>query len=144
LTAARRQEVYQLDKADVQRNIKTGVWCFNFIDGGDEDKDKTVKNEMSRRVVPLPDLLIDLGFSWSTSEALIISASSRGLKHERNGYGDALGMAWARLVKRLGLKAKGKVLHSLRHGRYHEDGRAWRALCSRGGAHSAHRRELRH
>lgn len=49
LTAARREEVYQLDKADVRQDAKTGVWCFHFIDGGEEDKDKTVKNEMSRR-----------------------------------------------------------------------------------------------
>ena len=62
LTAARREEVYQLDKADLRQDSKTGVWCFHLRDGGDEDKEKTVKNEMSRRVVPIPDLLIDLGF----------------------------------------------------------------------------------
>jgi integrase len=115
LTAARREEVYQLDKADVQRHVKTGVWCFNFIDGGDEDKEKTVKNEMSRRVVPLPDLLIELGF-LEYVKGVNHKRVFPQLKHERNGYGDAPGKAWARLVKRLGFKAKGKVLHSLRHG----------------------------
>lgn len=115
LTAARREEVYQLDKADVRQDAKTGIWCFCFLDGGDEDKDKTVKNEMSRRVVPLPDLLMDLGFIKYV-EGIDHRRVFPQLKHERNGYGDAPGKAWSRLVKRLGFKTKGKVLHSLRHG----------------------------
>lgn len=115
LTAARREEVYQLDKADVRQDPKTSVWCFHFIDGGDEDKDKTIKNEMSRRVVPIPHLLIDVGF-LEYAKGIDNKRLFPQLKHEANGYGDAPGKAWSRLVKRLGFKAKGKVLHSLRHG----------------------------
>ena len=38
------------------------------------------------------------------------------LKHGANGYGDSVGKAWSRLVKKLKQGGKGKVLHSLRHG----------------------------
>ena len=52
LTAARREEVYQLDVADVMQEPASGVWYFNFLDS-DEDKDKTLKNVASRRRGPL-------------------------------------------------------------------------------------------
>lgn len=115
LTAARREEVYQLDKADVKKDPKTGLWCFHFIDGGEEDKEKTVKNVGSRRVVPLPDLLLQLGF-LRYAESIDHKRIFPQLKHKGNGYGDVPGKAWARLVKRLKIGGKGKVLHSLRHG----------------------------
>ncbi|ULA61945.1 MAG: putative Phageintegrase domain-containing protein [Nitrospira sp.] len=115
ITAARREEVYQLDKADVKKDPKTGIWCFHFIDGGEEDKEKTVKNVGSRRVVPLPDLLIELGFLRYV-ESIDHKRVFPQLEHKGNGYGDVPGKAWARLVKRLKVGSKGKVLHSLRHG----------------------------
>ncbi len=115
LTAARREEVYQLDRADVRQDLKSGVWCLDFLDGGDDDKEKTVKTEMSRRMVPIPDLLVDLGF-MEYVKGIDHKRIFPQLVHEGNGYGDAPGKAWARLVIRLGLKKKGKVLHSLRQG----------------------------
>ena len=61
LTAARREEVYQLDVADVMQDTASGIWFFNFT-SDDAGGDKTLKNAQSRRVVPLPELLLDLGF----------------------------------------------------------------------------------
>ena len=62
LTAARREEVFQLDLADVKQEAATGIWCFNFTSDG-EDADKTLKNAQSRRVVPLPERWSTLDFS---------------------------------------------------------------------------------
>jgi integrase len=114
LTAARREEVYQLDTADVKQDAGSGIWYFMFT-GDDEDKDKTVKNVSSIRACPLPELLIDLdllGYVHSIKAKRLFPQ----LKHGQNGYGDEPGKAWGRLVKRLKLGGKGKVLHSLRHG----------------------------
>lgn len=92
----------------------TGIWSFNFT-SDDENKDKTLKHVASRRVVPLPELLIELGFL-----DYVRSIKDRRLfpqlDHGGNGYGDVPGKAWSRMVKRLKLNGKGKVLHSLRHG----------------------------
>ncbi len=115
LRAARREEVYQLDKGDARQDTKSNLWCLHFIDGGETDKDKTVKNEGSRRVVPIPYILIDLGF-LEYAKSIQDKRLFPQLEHKGNGYGAVPGKAWARMVKRLKVGGKGKVLHSLRHG----------------------------
>ena len=114
LTAARREEVYQLDEADVKQEAGSGIWFFNFTSDDAGGHKKTLKNAESRRVVPLPDRLVDLDV---LDEPKINRHNKRvfpQLKHGGNGYGP--GKAWARLVLQLQQGGKGKVLHSLRHG----------------------------
>ena len=101
--------------------LKEKVSCFQDssrhspYSGSHGDKDKTLKNEQSRRVCPLPDLLMERGF-LDYIQAIQHNRVFPQLKHGGNGYGDAPGKAWARLVKRLKVGGRGKVFHSLRHG----------------------------
>ena len=114
LTAARREEVYQLDVADVMQETSSGISYFNFT-SDDAGGNKTLKNAQSRRVVPLPGLLIELGF-LEYVKSIRHKRVFPQLKHGGDGYGDGPGKAWARLVLQLKQGGKGKVLHSLRHG----------------------------
>lgn len=62
-TGARVNEVCQLNpQSDIKQEF--GVWCFEFTDEGETDDrvTKSVKNSTSKRVVPIHDKLIELGF----------------------------------------------------------------------------------
>lgn len=86
------------------------VWRFSFA--GVAGKHPCC---IKLRVVPLPDLLIELGF-LRYAEFIDHKRVFPQLEHKGNGYGDGPGKAWARLGKRRKIGGKGKVLHSLRHG----------------------------
>ena len=90
LTAARREEVYQLDVANVKQAAATGIWSFTFTGGDDDDKDKTVKNVASNRTCPLPELLIELGF-LDYVRSIKAKRLFPQLTHGGNGYGDGPG-----------------------------------------------------
>ena len=114
LSAARREEVYQLDMADVVQDPASNVWYLNFIDSDD----KALKNAHSRRRCPVSNFLVDVGF-LTYAEKIRAQGHKRlfpQLEHGINGYGDEPGKAWARLIKKLGIGGEGKVLHSLPHG----------------------------
>jgi integrase len=64
-TGARVNEVTQLNpQTDIVQDEKSGIWFFDFTDEGetDEDVEKSMKTESSRRVVPVHSRLIELGF----------------------------------------------------------------------------------
>jgi integrase len=112
-TAARREEVAQLSLSDI--GSEDGV---HFLKITDEGKDQTLKNEGSRRRVPVHSALIQLGF-------LEYVATMRKAGHSRlfpqlnkgtNGYSDPCGKWFGRLVTKCGLTDPALVLHGLRHG----------------------------
>jgi integrase len=64
-TGARINEVTQLNpQTDIAQDEKSGIWYFSFDDEGEaaEGIEKSIKNESSRRIVPIHNRLIELGF----------------------------------------------------------------------------------
>lgn len=64
-TGARVNEICQLNpQTDIAQEAATGIWYFDFTEEtpADEGVEKSIKNRMSRRKVPIHDTLIALGF----------------------------------------------------------------------------------
>jgi integrase len=59
-TGARINEIAQLSPDDIQKD-KDNIW-FIRITAAADDEEKSIKNEESRRIVPIHQTLIDLGF----------------------------------------------------------------------------------
>lgn len=115
---ARREEVCQIEKADIQHI--DGIPTLNIrilSEEDDADSVKSLKNENSRRLTPIHPDLIRAGF-------LEFVASSPGprvfasLKQDSRGdFGGTYGKRFARMLKnKAGIDApRIKVFHSLRH-----------------------------
>ena len=59
-TGARLEEIGSTYVREVKQ--QDGIWFFDILDRGDDEDDRSIKNEQSRRIVPLHKTLIDLGF----------------------------------------------------------------------------------
>jgi integrase len=113
-TGARREEIGQLAVCDIQEEHD-----IPFIRINDDPKlEQSLKNEGSRRRVPVHSSLVKLGF-------LDYVKNTRDGKHVRlfptltrgaNGWSDPVGKAFGRLVTKVGLTDPTLCLHSLRHG----------------------------
>lgn len=113
-TGARLNEIAQLHLKDI-RQVEE-VWCFDFNDEGDR---KSLKNNASRRIVPIHPSLLGLG----------VLAYVEGLREQgqtklfptftydpKNGWGRHLSRHFNNtLLPKLGIKSKELVFHSLRH-----------------------------
>lgn len=112
-SGARVNEVSQLRVTDIEQ--VSGVWGFHVRTG---EKTQRVKNNASRRFVPLPKRLRELGFL-----AYVEAQDKDGPLFpdlpfsEVNGYGDALSDQFGRYLKRIGVTGEaGKVgFHCWRH-----------------------------
>lgn len=110
----RREEAAQLYLKDIGE-----VDGVPFIQITADGKDQSLKNEGSKRRVPIHSSLIQLGFMQYVN-------SIRKARHQRlfpqlkskgnNGYGDPVGKWFGRLVSSLGLTDPWLVIHSLRDG----------------------------
>lgn len=110
----RREEAAQLYVKDL--TTVEGIPCMTITD---KEPDQTLKNEGSKRRIPIHSKLIELGF-------LDYVATIKAKGHPRvfpqldrkgmHGYGDPVGKWWGRLIRGLGLTDPGLVIHSLRHG----------------------------
>jgi integrase len=113
-TACRREEAGQLAVADIQE--EDGITFFRIND--DEKLGQTLKNAGSRRRVPVPSSLFTLGFK-QYFEKIRAAGHVRlfpDFKKGGNGYSDATGKWFGRLVTKVGLHDPALVLHSLRGG----------------------------
>jgi integrase len=112
-SGARLNEIAQLLVTDVVQ--RDSVWCFDFNDEGD----KALKNASSRRVVPIHQQLLDLGFAEYVALRSAEGASrlfSSLTYSKQNGYGRNVGRWFNEsLLPALGLKEKALVFHSFRH-----------------------------
>jgi integrase len=125
-TGARRNEIASLLPDDIKQDAATGIWYFDITD--EEEEGKALKTKAAKRIVPIHSRLIELGFLDFVKEA---SGMKGKIKH-KNGYEPRLLYKltytdhdkWGRnlgrwfnehYLKTLGLKAKKKVMHSLRH-----------------------------
>jgi len=108
LTGARLNELCQLHKADVQQI--EGIWALQI---NDQFEGQKLKNNFSRRIIPLHHKLIELGFidyiRTIKGERLFPE-----LKNTRDGYGSAASKWFGRFKTQLGF-GRGYDFHSLRH-----------------------------
>lgn len=117
-TGARREEVAQLLVSQVVQDKASGVWYFNIQD--DELADQHLKNEGSRRHVPLHHDLLDhwgfLDYLEATKKAKQTRLFYQSTKNVY-GYGNATGQWFNRVIHtKLNMNVKPKVVfHSFRH-----------------------------
>jgi integrase len=108
----RLDEICQLYVDDIQQ--VDGIWCFNVND----EKDKKLKNDASKRIVPIHPELIRLGF-MKYVEALRESGCPRLWMNlswrKADGYGNAIGNWYRRFNREHITQDEGKVFHSFRH-----------------------------
>jgi integrase len=110
----RREEGAQLAVADIQED--QGVPFVRVND--DEKLGQSLKNEGSRRRVPIHSSLIKLGFldyvqqMKQAGHVRLFPKLTKG----NSGYADPVGKWFGRLVTKLGILDEAVVLHSLRHG----------------------------
>jgi integrase len=112
-SGARVNEVAQLLVTDIEEVTK--IWGFHVRT---KSKTQRVKNNSSRRFVPIPKRLIDLGFLDYVRSLPEDSMLFPKLPYcPVNGYGDALSDQFGRYLKAIGVKGEaGKVsFHSWRH-----------------------------
>jgi integrase len=109
----RREEAGQLALKDIGE--ESGIPFLNITDAGEE---QGLKNEGSKRRLPLHSSLVALGF-LEYVESMRAAGHSRlfpQLKKGLNGFSDAVGKWFSRMVTQAGLTDPALVLHSLRHG----------------------------
>ncbi len=113
-TGARLNEVAQLEPKDIKQ--VDGIWCFDFNDDGDR---KSLKNEASRRITPIHQRLIQLGFLDyvdSLPQRINQKLFPTFTYDQTNGWGRHLSRHFNNvLLPKFGMKSKELVFHSLRH-----------------------------
>ena len=112
-SGARLNEVCQLNVSDIQKT--DGIWALNL--NADSD-DKSIKTQAGNRIIPLHPKLIDLGLLGYMKQ--IQNQNQDKLfpnlkKMKSTGYGTMISRWFAKYLKKLGIKKKGKNFHSFRH-----------------------------
>ncbi|ELI5880993.1 tyrosine-type recombinase/integrase [Vibrio parahaemolyticus] len=107
-TGARLNELCQLYKADVCQI--DGIWAIQIDDRFDGQK---LKNLTSRRIVPIHDQLLNLGFIEFV-QSVQHERVFPELKDSRDGFGSAASKWFGRFKTKLGFD-KGHDFHSFRH-----------------------------
>ncbi len=110
-TGARINELCQLYTEDIKREGKH--WCISIND----EKEKTLKNKSSRRIIPVSKTLIEIGFlkfveqrKKEKSERLFPELSK-----SRDGFSSVASKWFALYKKRCGINHPKKVFHSFRN-----------------------------
>ena len=118
-TGARREELAQLEVADINKDETSGTWYLAICPG----EDKTVKTASSRRKVPLhPDLLALGLLEYKDSLPANGRLFPKLHKHSAHGYGYAFGKLWGKYLREVvGLESQASPSHGFRH--------AFKTLC---------------
>ena len=129
-TGARPEEIAGLALSDLRQDETSGYWYLDLIDRqSDEDRDlfddgvplshrRTLKNAPSRRPVPVPQQLIDLGLlryvEWVRTRGDTVMFPT--LRKDTHGkLSGAFSKFFGRHLRAIGITDKRKVLYSLRH-----------------------------
>lgn len=112
-TGARLNEIAQLETKDIVQ--EDGVWCFKFTDEGDESK--RLKNQSSKRFVPIHSYLLNLKFLEFVTENGKGMLFKELTYHPKDGYGRNIGRWFNMSLLRQQLKITSPTLvfHSIRH-----------------------------
>lgn len=110
-TGARLNEICQAAVEDFC--VRDGFHCFNITDMGPEQK---LKNEVSKRLIPLPQALIDAGLLEYIKRQKPGRIFPKLKTDGDNGPGDAVTKAFGRYLDKLGIEARTgrKSFHSFR------------------------------
>jgi len=114
-TGARREELAQLLTSDIQES--EGIWCLSILATVDEDDgERGVKTEGSRRVIPLHPDLIDRGLI-AYAKSLPNGQLFPKLKPDPKGYfGANFGKQWANYLRgTVKLMSSASPSHGFRH-----------------------------
>ena len=112
-SGARLNEICQLDVADIKQ--KNEIWVMELQQNA---VDKSIKTKAGDRTVPIHPKLLELGLLdyltqlKADNQQKLFPALKKTLS---TGYGTSISNWFARYLKHLGLKKKGKNFHSLRH-----------------------------
>ena len=112
-SGARLNEICQLNISDIRQEDE--IWVMSLLN---DAEDKSLKTQSSNRIVPLHSHLVEIGLldyveNIRNSEVVKLFPN---LKSETNTrYGSAVSRWFARYLKNLGIKKKGKNFHSFRH-----------------------------
>ncbi len=115
----RLNEICQLYIQDIQ--LDNGIWCMNLTD---KRKDQHLKNQQSRRIIPIHPQIIDLGFLKYINSIREVSNKNEEnpgrvfyqLHYSaKNHYIQAISQWFGRYLKRVGIDSRSKVFHSYRH-----------------------------
>ena len=112
-SGARLNEICQLNVDDISKT--DGIWLMNI---NDKTEDKSIKTLSSTRLVPLHAKILKLGFLDYVDQ--IKNEKQQKLfpnlkKMAGAGFGTRISHWFARYLKKLGIKKKGKNFHSFRH-----------------------------
>lgn len=107
-TGARLNELCQLYRKDIYKS--DGIWVIHIDDRFEGQK---LKNQTSRRIVPIHDQLISHGFIEFV-QSVQHERVFPELKESRDGFGSAASKWFGRLKSKLGF-GKGHDFHSFRH-----------------------------
>lgn len=116
-TGARREELAQLNVSDV-RQADEGIWYLNILAVDDEeDGDRGVKTESSRRLIPLHADLLKRKFLNYVESLPQAGQLFPGLKPNRDGfYGANFGKHWGTYLREsLKLNSPASPSHGFRH-----------------------------
>ena len=109
-TGMRMQEILQLYVVDVYQT--RDIWVFDI---NQNHSDQKLKNQQSKRLVPIHDGLIDMGFleflKTRKSERLFEDAK---LSNDKT-YSHSFSKWFSRYMSHIGIKTKKTSFHSLRH-----------------------------
>jgi integrase len=117
-TGARREEIAQLAVKDVRSDSPDVARYLSILNTeGEEDGNRGVKNESSRRSIPLHDDLIDRGFLAYVDAQPKSGQLFPELKPNPDGYyGANFGKRWAEYLRQVvGLKCTADPSHGFRH-----------------------------
>lgn len=108
----RLNEICQLDSTDVY--LIDTIWVFDI---NQDAEDKHLKNLASKRLVPIHQHLIDLGFLKYATATLKARQKKLfpELKLQRDGYGQVVSKWFGRYRERAGVEERGCDFHSFRH-----------------------------
>ena len=98
--------------------IFKGAMIFGQSTLNANSEDKSIKTEAGNRIIPLHPKLLDLGLLDYVKQ--IQNQNQEKLfpnlkKMKSTGYGTMISRWFARYLKKLGIKKKGKNFHSFRH-----------------------------
>ncbi len=106
----RLNEICQLDTKDIV--CKDNVYSFSINADGNNKKLKTLS---SKRLVPIHDQLVYLGFLKYVESRKNSTKLFPDLKFTKNGFGDAISKWFGRYRQKLGFAKDGPDFHSFRH-----------------------------
>jgi len=112
-SGARLNEICQLNVDDIQP--ASGIWLMNI---NAKTEDKSIKTQSGTRLVPIHPKLLELGFLDYVDQ--VRNENQQKLfpnlkKMVGAGFGTRISHWFARYLKKLGIKKKGKNFHSFRH-----------------------------